>query len=82
MTFILFLIFAIVVFGVMLVLSFIKGMSNLLFGKSSYSAGNNRYESTNQKQWYHKSESHTSEPNEKVFSKDEGEYVSYEEIKE
>lgn len=81
MTFILFLIFAIVVFGVMLVLSFVKGVSSLLFGKSSYSAGN-RYGSANQKQWDHRSESHTPESSDKVFSKDEGEYVSYEEIKE
>ncbi|MFV0420509.1 MAG: DUF4834 family protein [Dysgonomonas sp.] len=81
MTFILFLILAIVVFAVMLILSFVKGVSTLLFGKSSYSA-HNRYGSANQKQWYQKSESHTSESNEKIFSKDEGEYVPYEEIKE
>lgn len=83
MTLILFLIFAIIIFGVMLVLSFVKGISSLLFGKSSYSNGNKYYEASNQSRQYEDSTySSTSTSQKKVFSKHEGEYVPYEEIKE
>lgn len=81
MTFILFLIFAIIIFGVMLVLSFVKGISSLLFRKPSYTNGNKYYEDANQNQQYEDS-SYSSKSQKKIFSKNEGEYVSYEEIKE
>lgn len=80
MTFILFLLFAIVIFGVMLVISFVKGVSSFLFGKPFYSASN-RYDSSNRNQ-QNEDSSYSSKMQRKIFSKDEGEYVSYEEIKE
>lgn len=79
MTLILFLIFAVAIFGVMLILSFIKGLSSFIF-RSSY-IKNDKYASDP----YGKDEAFNhsvSKPQKKVFSRNEGEYVSYEEMKE
>lgn len=77
MTFLLFLIFAIIIFGVMVLLSVVRGVSSFIFGKPSTShsgyTSNNRYTSNNNA---------SSGSNKKIFSKDEGEYVKYEEIKD
>lgn len=74
MTLILFFMFAILIFGIMLVLSVVKGVSSLIFGKPSYTNGN---KSSQKQQQYNTSKAHK-----KIFSRDEGEYISYEEIKE
>lgn len=80
MGFFLFLILAIVIFGVMMILSLIKGVGSFIFGKPSSSSfsgyrANNSYAGTEQ-------EHHASKNRQKVFSKDEGEYVKFEEIKD
>jgi len=78
MTLILFIIFAIAIFGVMLLLTVIKGITSFLFGKSdAFSGYGDRAES--QKNRPHDYAGRTYK---KVFSKDEGEYVKYEEVKE
>lgn len=74
MTLILFFIFAILIFGIMLVLSVARGISSFIGGKPSYST--NRDSSSQKQQQY------TSKTQKKIFSRDEGEYISYEEIKE
>lgn len=81
MTLIFFIIFAIAIFGVMLVLTLLKGIASLLFGRSNTSSNNknNRY---SQKNNYYSQNSHSGDDNQKVFSKDEGEYVKFEEIKD
>ncbi|MDR1707246.1 DUF4834 family protein [Dysgonomonas sp.] len=78
MTIFLFFIFAITIFGIMLVLSVINGITSFLFGKSNTSSN---YRSHGRKQEYNSPEN-TSKAYKKIFSKDEGEYVKYEEIKE
>lgn len=80
MTFILFLLFAIVIFGIMFVFSLIRGIGSFIFGKSSsqtrgYSTYNKTYSDTS-------SNYASSSPDKKVFSKNEGEYVKYEEVKD
>lgn len=83
MTFILFLIFAVIVFGAILLFSLLRGVSSLLFGKQSYSSGNRRSGSYTENQRHkNNTDFYSSKEHRKVFSKDEGEYVSYEEIKE
>ncbi|MDR2956165.1 MAG: DUF4834 family protein [Prevotella sp.] len=76
MTLLFFILFAVVIFGVMIILSILRGVSSVLFGKqqTSYSSGN--YSSTSDNQSYQE----TNKPHKKVFAKDEGEYVSYEEV--
>ncbi|WP_296939526.1 DUF4834 family protein [uncultured Dysgonomonas sp.] len=85
MTFLLFLIFAIIIFGVMVLLSVVRGVSSFIFGKPSTShsgyTSNNRYTSNNTSS-SGRSEHTSSGSNKKIFSKDEGEYVKYEEIKD
>ncbi|MFC4674287.1 DUF4834 family protein [Dysgonomonas termitidis] len=82
MTFLLFLIFAIIIFGVMVLLSIVRGVSSFIFGKPSTShsgyTSNNRYTSGNTSS----SGRADTASNKKIFSKDEGEYVKYEEIKD
>ncbi|MBF0648815.1 MULTISPECIES: DUF4834 family protein [Dysgonomonas] len=86
MTFLLFLIFAIIIFGVMVLLSVVRGVSSFIFGKPSTShsgyTSNNRYTSNNNASSSGRSEHASSGSNKKIFSKDEGEYVKYEEIKD
>lgn len=76
MSFILFFILAVFILVLTLILSLVRGVSSLFFGRSSYSAksrdASGDYEQYNQ----------ASESSQKIFSKEEGEYVSYEEIKE
>lgn len=78
MTIFLFFILAIAIFGIMLVLSVINGITSFLFGKSntssSYRSHAGRQESNSQ--------GNTSKAYKKIFSKEEGEYVKYEEIKD
>lgn len=85
MTFLLFLIFAIIIFGVMVLLSVVRGVSSFIFGKPSTShsgyTSNNRYTSNNNTSSSGQSD-YSSASNKKIFSKDEGEYVKYEEIKD
>ncbi|MBK5719486.1 DUF4834 family protein [Dysgonomonas sp. Marseille-P4677] len=82
MTFILFLLFAIVIFGVMLVLSLVRGIGSFIFGRSS--STQDRSYSSYKKTYSDSSSSHntSSYSGKKIFSKDEGVYVKYEEIKE
>lgn len=80
MTFILFLLFAIVIFGIMFIFSIIRGVGSFIFGRSStqsenYSSYNETYSDTSPNR-------DTSNSGKKIFSKDEGEYVKYEEIKD
>ncbi|WP_029904724.1 DUF4834 family protein [Prevotella sp. 10(H)] len=78
MTFLLFLIFAIVIFGIMFLLSIVRGVSSFIFGKPSSSQGyTSNHASSAGKTAYNNQKSHR-----KVFSKEEGEYVKYEEIKD
>ena len=79
MTIFLFFIFAIVIFGIMLVLSVINGVTSFLFGKSNTSSSNNRSNYRTQEQ---NSDMDTNKAYRKIFSKEEGEYVKYEEIKD
>jgi hypothetical protein len=81
MTLILCLIFAILIFGVMLLLSIVRGVSSFIFGKSSaYSGSSSGHGSSSRKSSAYNP--FGGQETKKVFSKDEGEYVSYEEIKE
>ncbi|MFV0535977.1 MAG: DUF4834 family protein [Dysgonomonas sp.] len=79
MTILLFLIFAIAIFGIMLVLSVINGITSFLFGKSNNTSSN--YRSHTQRQEYNSHEN-TNKSYKKIFSKEEGEYVKYDEIKD
>lgn len=75
MSFLIFFILAIFILGVTLILTLVRGVSSLIFGRSSNYSKTNSY--TAREEQYD-----TSQVSKKVFSKDEGEYVSYEEIKE
>lgn len=75
MSFLIFFIIAIFIFGVSLILTLVRGVSSLIFGRSSSYTKTNNYTSREQK-------FDTSQSTKKIFSKEEGEYVSYEEIKE
>lgn len=75
MSFILFFIFAVFILVLTLILSLVRGVSSLFFGRSSHSA------KARQSSGYEHDSSKTKSP-QKMFSKEEGEYVSYEEIKE
>lgn len=83
MTLIFFIILAIAIFGVMLVSSLIRGVTSFIFGKpssstfSGYHQPNGSHTNSNGSQY-----NNTKEHHRKVFSKDEGEYVKFEEIKE
>ena len=78
MTVFLFFIFAIAIFGIMLVLSVINGITSFLFGKPNTSSN---YRSYSEKR---ESDPHrgASKVYKKIFSKEEGEYVKYEEIRD
>ena len=68
------------VFGMMIITSLLRGVSSFLFGKNSASS---RSQTNYQKQAKTNSDHQTSpSKTKKLFSKDEGEYVTYEEIKE
>lgn len=83
MTFILFLIFAIVIFGIMLILSVVRGISSLIFGRPSSSYSGSRQQSKDGfSGGSDRSQHNGSAKTHKVFSKDEGEYVKYEEIRD
>ncbi|MDR2951443.1 MAG: DUF4834 family protein [Prevotella sp.] len=84
MTFIFFLIFAIVIFGIMLILTLVRGISSFIFGKPSSSFSGSGYQTTSGFSGGREKSQHngTAKTHHKVFSKDEGEYVKYEEIKE
>ncbi len=83
MTFIFFLIFAIVIFGIMLILTLVRGISSFIFGKPSSSFSGSGYQTTSGfSGGRDKSQHNGTAKTHKVFSKDEGEYVKYEEIKE
>lgn len=78
MTLILFILCAILIFGVMILMSVAKGVASIFCKPSSSSGsgfGNNR--TSNNNNTYN-----SSNTTKKVFSKDEGEYVSYEEVKD
>ncbi|NDV94417.1 DUF4834 family protein [Dysgonomonas sp. 521] len=81
MTFILFVICAIVIFGVMFVFSLIRGVSSFIFGKpsshSAYQANSESHRENSRSQHNSSAKKHR-----KIFSKDEGEYVKFEEVKE
>lgn len=63
------------VFGVMVILSLVRGITSFLFGKSP--ASNSRPNRQQQG-----SDNHNQSASKKVFDKHEGEYVTYEEIEE
>jgi len=80
MTLILLLIFAVIIFGIVLLLSVVRGVSSFLSGKpNSYTHNDSDYYSATD---HEKRYSQSKKPHEKIFKKNEGEYVSYEEIKE
>lgn len=79
MTLILFIIFAIAIFGVMIILSLVKGIASFLFGRPNTSSNNRNYSQRND---YYSQNNYSGNDNKKVFSKDEGEYVKFEEIKD
>lgn len=78
MTIFLFFIFAIVIFGIMFILSVINGVTSLLSGKPNTSSNYRSHTRTQEYDPY----KNTSKAYKKIFSKEEGEYVKYEEIKE
>lgn len=83
MTLIFFLIFSIAILGIMFVFSLIRGVASFIFGRPSSSPfsghrTNNTYSSNNNEQYNHSSKN----DQRKVFAKNEGEYVKFEEIKE
>lgn len=79
MTLILFIIFAVVIFGIVILFSIINGISSL-FRKPAFDRNERRTNYTSSSD--HTNTSRDNHPHKKVFSKDEGEYVSYEEIKD
>ncbi|NDV79582.1 DUF4834 family protein [Dysgonomonas sp. 511] len=84
MTFLFFILFSVFAFGIIMLLSIVRGVSSFIFGKQTAyntSSGNNGSRKQNTSSSYSDS-SQSSEKPAKVFSKEEGEYVSYEEIKE
>lgn len=76
MKFLLLFIFFIFGFG-MLLFSILRGVGQMIFGKQSY---NNHSGNSNPKS--HFSTNERSDNAKKIFNKNEGEYVNYEEIKE
>lgn len=75
---ILFILLSIVIFGFIFIFSLIKGISTLLFGKSNGVFYQNQYQDTNTGNNHANGKQHSK----KIFSKDEGEYIGYEEIKD
>lgn len=65
--------------GGMLILSLLKGVSQLIFGKSNASASQSHYRRQNAGQ---NSDSDRRQPPRKIFGESEGEYVKYEEVKD
>lgn len=63
----------------MLVLSVINGITSFLFGKSNNTSSN--YRNQDRRQEYNSNEN-TNKAYKKIFSKEEGEYVKYEEVKD
>lgn len=78
MTLILFVIFAIAIFGVMIILSAVRGVASFLCGKSNTYSGYGNMNGSRKNQY----NDYSNRTYKKVFSKDEGEYVKFEEIKE
>lgn len=76
MTLILFILFSLVIFGIVLISSLVRGIGSFIFGSRSTTQRN--YSSYSDRSSNHYTD-HTSK---KVFLKDEGEYVKYEEIKD
>jgi hypothetical protein len=62
----------------MFILSVINGITSLLFGKPNTSSNNSGRAGTQEYDSYRD----TSKAHKKIFSKEESEYVKYEEIKE
>ncbi|MDU1890036.1 MAG: DUF4834 family protein [Dysgonomonas sp.] len=80
MTLIFFIIFSIIVFGLLFLFSIINGITSL-FRKPSFS-GNGRSSNYTSSSEHANANSKSNYPHRKIFSKDEGEYVNYEEIKD
>ncbi len=78
---ILFILFAIILLGAIVLLSVVKSVSSFFSGKQASSSGNtyNRSSSSWNREEH---DSYSVKTHKKVFSKDEGEYVPYEEIKD
>lgn len=76
-----FLLFILIIFLVILALgaSFLRGVLQLFTKRPT--TGNYRTESQEYQNRNHQSSYNSSDEHQKVFSKDEGEYVDYEEIK-
>lgn len=64
------------VFGVMVILSLLRGITSFLFGKPAPSGSRTNRQKQDSENYGNQSES------KKVFDKHEGEYVTYEEIEE
>ena len=76
----LFLLLIFVVFGVaMFLFSIIRGVGQLIFGRPNSSTNNSGSRQTN---YNNNSTQHTQSVQKKIFGKDEGEYVKYEEVKD
>jgi len=77
-----FFLFVIFIIGLLLIIFLIKGVSSFIFGKP-FSFSDNSASDDKKTSWYkRKNKADNDETNKKVFPKDEGEYVNYEEIKE
>lgn len=63
----------------MIILSLVKGIASFLFGRPNTSSNNRNYSQRND---YYSQNNYSGNDNKKVFSKDEGEYVKFEEIKD
>lgn len=77
----LFLIILFIVFGGgMIILSLLKGISQMIFGKSAQTSS--RYTSNTNRSANYNERTNNGDTSKKVFAKNEGEYVNYEEIKD
>lgn len=75
-----FILFAIIIFVALSAFSIFRFVLKILFGKPFSSARG--YANQKRQESSYADDSNAHQPNQKVFSKDEGEYVDYEEIKD
>jgi hypothetical protein len=83
MALVFFIIFTIIIFGIMLVLSLIRGVASFLSGKPASSSFSGYHQANSSRTESNRSRHDSSaESRHKVFPKEEGEYVKFEEIGE
>lgn len=81
MSLILFFVFSILLLGLVFIITIIKGIASFLFGRSNSSTGRGGSHSYD-RGYTQKGDSNSDSESKKIFSKDEGEYVSFEEVKD